>query len=125
MPATRLRIVLADDERDTILTLSALLEDEGHDVKAFDNGREALHAVLHSDPDVAILDVAMPGLNGWDVAREIRMVSGGARPLLIGVSGRHLMRAHKIFADMLGFNHYLTKPCAPAALMALLAPLAR
>lgn len=125
MPATRLRIVLADDERDTILTLSALLEDEGHDVKAFNNGREALDAVLHSDPDVAILDVAMPGLNGWDVAREIRMVSGGARPLLIGVSGRHLMRAHKIFADMLGFNHYLTKPCAPEALMALLAPLAR
>jgi DNA-binding response OmpR family regulator len=59
------------------------------------------------------------------VAREIRMVSGGARPLLIGVSGRHMTRAHKIFANMLGFNHYLTKPWAPDALNALLAPLAR
>ena len=115
-----LRIVLADDEPDIILTLTALLRDEGHDVKGFNNGREALAAVLSLDPDVVILDVAMPGLTGWDVARHIRKLIGGARPLLIAVSGRHKTRGEKIFADMVGFNHYLTKPYPPDALLALL-----
>jgi two-component system, chemotaxis family, CheB/CheR fusion protein len=120
-----LRIVLADDERDTVLTLTALLRDEGHDVRGFTNGREALAAVLNLDPDVVILDVAMPGLDGWDVARQIRVQSGGARPLLIAMSGRYSTRGHKIFADMVGFNHYLTKPCALDALVELLRRLTR
>jgi two-component system CheB/CheR fusion protein len=118
-----LRIVLADDERDTVFTLSELLRAEGHYVKGFNTGREALAAALDSDPDVVILDVAMPGLNGWDVAREIRTRSGGARPLLIAMSGRYMARGHEIIADMVGFNHYLTKPCPPDALMAVLRPL--
>ena len=121
----RLRILVADDERDFVLTLTALLRDEGHDVKGFNNGRDVLAAVADLDPDVVILDVAMPGLNGWDVAREIRMLSGGARPLLIAVSGRYMKRADKILADMMGFNHYLTKPCEPDALVTLLASLTR
>lgn len=116
-----LRIVVADDEHDTVMTLKELLHDEGHEVLAAHNGRSAVEAVRHFDPDVVILDIAMPDVSGWDVAREIREARGLGRPLLIAISGRYKQEADKLLGRIAGFQHYLVKPYDTQALLALLA----
>jgi len=118
-----LRILVADDDRDSVLTLLMLLRDEGHDVRGVYSGRQVMGQVLDFDPDAVLLDIAMPDLSGWEVARTIRARRGAERPLLIGISGEYKQGADKVLAQILGFDHYLVKPYAPADLLALLAPL--
>lgn len=69
-----------------------------------------------------LLDIAMPELSGWEVARTIRARRGADRPLLIGIRGEYRQGADRVLAQTLGFDHYLVKPYAPADLLALLAP---
>ena len=57
----RLRVLIADDERDTVLTLTAILEDAGHEAKGVHDARAALGAIADFDPDVVLADIAMPG----------------------------------------------------------------
>jgi CheY-like chemotaxis protein len=120
----RLRVVVIDDEPDTVLMLLTLLRDEGYEAEGFASGRAALDSLRAYDPDVVISDVSMPIVNGWDIAREVRRIMGESRPTLIGISGHYVRTADKILAELAGFNYYLTKPYDPNALMALLAPLA-
>ena len=115
-----LRVLVADDERDTVTTLAALLREEGYEVRSAQNGREAIAVVAEFDPDVAILDIAMPGMTGWDVARAVRK-GDEDRPLLIAISGQYVKGADKALAQMTGFNYYLVKPCDPNVLLTLLA----
>lgn len=118
-----LRIVIADDERDTVLTLMMLLGEEGHEVRGVYTGRQVLDAVRSFDPDVVVLDIAMPDLSGWEVARTIRTQSDGKRRLLIGMSGEYMNSVDKLLATVVGMDHYLLKPCSPDRLLALLEPL--
>ena len=121
--ARALRIVVAEDDADAAMTLVAILRDEGYEVVRVQNGRRAVEAARHFDPDAMILDIGMPEMNGWDAARTIREERGERRPLLIAVSGIFTKSADRFLADMAGFNHYLTKPYDPQALLSLLAPL--
>ena len=122
--ATRaLRIVIADDDPDMVLTLSTLLQDEGHEVREVYSGRNVMGSVIDFDPDVVLLDIGLPGPSGWEVAGEIRRRCGSERPTLIGISGQYREGADRILSQILGFNHYLVKPCAPADLLKLLAQL--
>jgi two-component system, OmpR family, response regulator len=122
--ATRaLRIVIADDDPDMVLTLSTLLQDEGHEVREVYSGRHVMGNVIDFDPDVVLLDIGLPGPSGWEVAGEIRRRCGTERPMLIGISGEYREGADRILSQILGFNHYLLKPCAPADLLKLLAGL--
>ena len=116
-----LRVLVADDDRDTVLTLMMLLRDEGHEVRGVYSGRQVMGHVLDFDPDAVLLDIAMPELSGWEVARTIR-ARRADRPLLIGISGEYKQGSDRVLAQILGFNHYLVKPYAPAELLALLAP---
>jgi DNA-binding response OmpR family regulator len=117
-----LRVLVADDDRDSVLTLMMLLRDEGHEVRGVYSGRQVMGHVLDFDPDVVLLDIAMPELSGWEVARTIRARRGADRPMLIGISGEYKQGSDRVLAQILGFNHYLVKPYAPAELLALLAP---
>jgi CheY-like chemotaxis protein len=121
-----IRVLIADDERDTVLTLAALLRDEGYDTKGAYSGQDALVAIGAYDPHVIIADIAMPQRNGWDIAREVRSIRSGKRrdrPLLIGISGIYNKGADRVLANMAGFNHFLSKPFDPNALLRLLPPL--
>jgi len=120
----RLRILVADDERDQVMTLALLLADEGHDVREVYRGSEVLRVVRDFDPDVALIDIGMPGMTGYDAAREIRQVLGGTRPLLVAVTGWK-QSSDRILAKLAGFDHHLAKPFDPRALLALIEPLAR
>ena len=121
-PRKELRILIADDDRDAALTLMTLLRDEGHDVRAVHRGRQALDAVAEFQPDVVLLDIALAELSGWEVARAIK---GRYRkhPLIVGISGEYKSRSDSILSEIIGFDHYLTKPYAIADLVALIAPL--
>jgi CheY-like chemotaxis protein len=117
--AKRLRVVIADDDRDAVMTLSALLEHEGHEVREVYRGSEVLRMVRDFDPDVALLDISMPGMTGYDVAREIRQVFGERRPTLVAVTGWK-KTSDRILAQIAGFDHHLAKPFEPEALLDLL-----
>lgn len=118
-----LRIVVVDDDPDSVLTLSMLLRDEGHDIREVYSGRHVMGSVIDFDPDVVVLDIGLPGLTGWEVAREIRRRCGNNRPTLIGISGEYREGADRVLSQILGFDHYLVKPYAPADLLKLLAQL--
>jgi len=115
-----LRIIVADDHKDTVVTLKTILDDEGHDVMAAYNGVQVLRAVSEFRPDVVILDLAMPGLDGYEIAKEIRERFGAFHPLLIAITGLYNTGRDQIVSKIAGFDHHLAKPCDPAELLALL-----
>jgi CheY-like chemotaxis protein len=119
-----LRILVADDERDQVATLALLLIDEGHEVREVYRGSEVLRMVRDFDPDVALIDIGMPGMTGYDVAREIRQLFGASRPLLIAITGWK-QSSDRILAKLAGFDHHLAKPFDPNGLLALIEPLAQ
>lgn len=120
-----LRIVLADDDRDTVEMLSIILRDEGHVVHGVYTGKEVLPAVRTLNPDAVILDIAVPGLSGYAVAQEIRYsFTEARRPMLIAISGMWKDQPDKRVAHQVGFDAHLLKPCDPSELLGLLAPLA-
>ena len=82
-----LRIVIADDDPDTVRTLAAILQDEGHEIYGFGTGREALAAARLYSADAMIVDIQMPDMTGYDIARQAR-AHLAKTPLLIAVSGR-------------------------------------
>jgi two-component system, chemotaxis family, CheB/CheR fusion protein len=117
----KLRVLVADDNRDEVLTLSALVEGEGHEVRSVLNGRDVLEALRAFQPDVVLLDIGMPDRNGYDLAREIISRYGDERPRLIAVTGWK-KPSDRILAKLAGFDHHVAKPYDPQALLELLAP---
>lgn len=122
-PLRSLRILVADDDRDAVLTLSTVLQDEGHSVLEVYRGDAVLHLVRKYQPDAVLLDIGMPGLTGFEIARQLRDELRRACPMLIAVTAWGQARAKEI-GRLSGFNHYLVKPYATQDLLALLEPLA-
>jgi CheY-like chemotaxis protein len=117
-----LRILVVDDDRDTVLTLSAILEAQGHVVHSVQTGAEALKAVGFFRPDAVVLDISVPGISGYGVAQAVRhSFTEIRRPLMIAISGMWKEQADQRIARQVGFDHYLVKPCDPAELLRLLA----
>jgi DNA-binding response OmpR family regulator len=120
--ARALRVLVADDERSIADSLERLLVLEGHEVRVAYDGAEVLSAARRFDPEVAILDIDMPKLGGYDVARALRARHSGI--VLVALTGWK-QGTDKIFARMAGFDHHFGKPCDPRALTDLLATLAQ
>jgi DNA-binding response OmpR family regulator len=115
-----MRILVADDERDIALTLAHVLRDEGHEVCTAYDGVEVLQAAQWFGPEVAILDIGMPQVGGYDVARALRARYRGV--VLIALTGwKH--RIDKILARIAGFDHHFGKPCDPRRIIELLSTL--
>ena len=120
-----LRILVADDDRDTSDSLAAILRDEGHEVSTVLRGDEVLGVERLMRPDALIIDISMPGMSGYAVAREVRDRHGDAAPLLIAISGVWTRSSEQMLGRAVGFDHYLLKPCAPGEIIALLDAFAR
>jgi CheY-like chemotaxis protein len=116
------RVLVADDNRDAVLMLAALLDDEGHQVEGVYQSLDVLPAMRSFRPDVVVLDIKMPGMNGYDLARTICSRYGEARPMLIAVSGHFKRGPDQMLAQIAGFDHFFPKPCDPNALLSLLRP---
>ncbi|MEP7244358.1 MAG: response regulator [Gammaproteobacteria bacterium] len=117
-PAGR-RVLIADDNRDAAESLAMLLQMEGHEVSVAQDGPEAVILFAQVQPEYAILDIGMPGLNGYEVARRMRRDARGRTLHLIAVTGWG-QQADKELAFAAGFDHHFTKPLEPDKLIALL-----
>jgi DNA-binding response OmpR family regulator len=115
-----MKILVADDNRDAVSSLTALLEDEGHDVRGVYRSSDVLGAENAFRPDVVILDLQMPDISGYDLARWLRSRHPRRCPLLIAVSGAFTRPADEQLSRANGFHHYLAKPYSLGELLPLL-----
>jgi PAS domain S-box-containing protein len=124
-PATRrLRVLIADDNRDSAESLGMLLEMSGHEVQLAHDGSQALGLAAEKRPDVALLDIGMPGMDGYEVAMNIRKAAWGSDMTLIAITGWG-QEDNKRLARNAGFDHHLTKPMDSAVLESILAKVER
>ena len=114
--ARSLRVVVADDNEDSCEMLKYLLTQEGHTVVTAADGDEAFAAMTTNKPDVGVLDVSMPGLNGYSLARKLREHESTASTFLIALSGLG-QPEDKASAIAAGFNHHFTKPVEMSSLL--------
>jgi CheY-like chemotaxis protein len=117
------RILVVDDNRDAADSLTMMLTMMGHDIQNAYDGLEAVQAAAAFRPNVVLLDIGLPKMNGYEAARHIRQQPWGRPMTLIAVTGwgQEEDRRRALAA---GCDEHLTKPVDPAALEKLLAALA-
>lgn len=113
------RVLVADDNLDASETLALLLRFDGYEVHVAHDGLEAIELFERMQPDVAILDIGMPGLSGHEVARRIRAKNTGRTVTLIALTGWG-QKADKDRAAESGFDFHFTKPVEPERLSELI-----
>ena len=107
--AEGVRILIVEDNPDSRSMLQALLELDGFQVAAAENGTEGLQAVRSHRPDVALIDIGLPGLDGYQVARQIRLDPANDRIRLIALTGYGRPEDHEKVIEA-GFDAHLVKP---------------
>jgi CheY-like chemotaxis protein len=118
----RFRILVVDDNHDSALSLAMLLSIMGHDTRTAHDGESALSMAESFLPDVVLLDIGLPKLNGYEVAQRIRETGWGASMFLIAVTGWGQDEDRERSSEV-GLNVHMVKPVEPAALEKLLAEL--
>jgi len=118
------RALVVDDDPGLLGLLTRLLELEDLDVTAVSSGEAALAAARDERPDLAILDVNLPGLSGYEVCRALRELYGPALPIVF-VSGARTEPYDRVAGLLLGADDYLVKPFAPDELLARVRALLR
>ncbi|MFL9905719.1 response regulator [Paraburkholderia sp. RL17-337-BIB-A] len=114
------RLLLVDDNQDALLSLGLLLELEGHNVTTASNGRDAIRLMTEVRPEVAIVDVGMPDVDGFDVARAVRSERSLDNITLVALTG-YAAESDKSRALAAGFDYHLTKPLSLEKLQYILA----
>jgi CheY-like chemotaxis protein len=114
-----LRILVVDDVQASAKTLTLMLQAIGQDVSMINDGRHALEWIRTHRPDVVFLDIGMPGMNGYDVARQIRSDSEYQNLFLVALTGYGQEEDRRLAVEA-GFNHHLIKPTSIEALEQLL-----
>ncbi|GAB3726429.1 hypothetical protein GCM10028862_01710 [Luteimonas pelagia] len=118
-----LRVLLVDDNADAANTLSLALEVAGYTVAVAEDGRGALERAVEFQPEVAVLDIGLPGMNGYELARALRGALPGQDLVLIALTGYGQPEDRKLARDA-GFHAHLLKPVDVAHLCALVDSLA-
>lgn len=113
------RILIVDDNEDSAVTLSVLFEMSGDETQTADDGLKAVAAAETFRPDVALLDIGLPGLNGYEVAQAIRAQPWGATMVLIALTGWGQDEDRKK-SKAAGFDAHMVKPVDHEALLKLL-----
>jgi CheY-like chemotaxis protein len=114
-------ILIVEDNPDARDALRVLLELEGHAVEAAGEGQEALELARAKDPDIALVDIGLPGIDGYEIARRVR-ARDARRPILIALTG-YGQPEDRQRATEAGFDDMLVKPVDPGALADMLASL--
>ncbi|KQQ97517.1 hypothetical protein ASF77_06175 [Massilia sp. Leaf139] len=108
-PVAPRRIVIVDDNRDAGASLASALEARGHGIALFDDAQSLLDAAELGPVDAYILDIGLPGIDGYQLARRLRQNAGGAQALLVALTGYG--QAHDFtLSKAAGFDHHLVKP---------------
>ena len=119
-----LRILVVDDNRDAAESLATLLNLSGHAVDTASDGLLALQSAEQLRPDVVLMDIGMPKLNGYDAARRIREAPWGKGMTLVAISGWN-QSSDRESSKEAGFDAHLVKPVEFAALEAILAQVSK
>jgi signal transduction histidine kinase len=114
------RALVVDDNRDAAESLAMLLTLDGHAVEAVFSAEQALDRVVAFHPDVVLLDIGLPGMDGYEVARRVRALPGGEQVRLIALTGYGQTEDRRRALEA-GFNDHLVKPVEPARLAQSLA----
>jgi PAS domain S-box-containing protein len=120
VPKTRRRILIVDDNHDSAASLAMLLELDGHETKTAYDGLEAIEVAGSFHPDVTLLDIGLPTLNGYEVCRRLRQHPWGRDMLLVAVTGLGQEQDRQAAREA-GFDAHLVKPVSPETLARLLA----
>jgi PAS domain S-box-containing protein len=120
IPLTRRKILVVDDNVDAVESLALLLRLDGHDVRSACDGASALAAAQADPPEVAILDLGMPGMDGFELARQLRSLPGTKDALLVALTGWAQADDRRRCRDA-GFDGHLPKPVDCDALRQFLA----
>ncbi|MDB5869273.1 MAG: putative histidine kinase, hybrid [Polaromonas sp.] len=121
VPAQKpLRVMIVDDNIDAAEMLAMFLQASGHEALVEYGARQALERARRESPDVCLLDIGLPEMNGNELAQRIRAQPETARTVLIAVTG-YSQEQDRQTALTAGFNHYLVKPLDPTKLVTLLA----
>ncbi len=115
-----LRVLVVDDNVDTTESLEMLLRDSGYDVRTAPDGPTALATALDYQPNVAMLDIGLPGLDGFEVAKRLRQQPLLQKVVLIAMTG-YGKDSDRQLAQEAGFDHYLVKPARFEQLQKILA----
>jgi PAS domain S-box-containing protein len=116
-PSPRKRIVIVDDNRDALESLATLLRLSGHDVIVANDGPTGVRVVEETKPDIALLDIGLPGMSGYEIARKLR--DAGCTVRLAAVTGYGTPEDRERSREA-GFDHHFVKPIDPASLERLL-----
>jgi len=119
---SRFKILVVDDNHDSALSLAMMLSIMGHDTRTAHDGESALATAETFLPDVVLLDIGLPKLNGYEVAQRIRGNAWGASMYLIAITGWGQEEDRQRSREV-GLNLHMVKPVEPAALEELLASL--
>ncbi|WP_437949613.1 response regulator [Sorangium sp. So ce296] len=119
-PASTRRILVVEDNPDVAESLVMLLQALGHEVAMARSGPEALEAAPAFLPDVVLLDIGLPGMDGYEVARQLRRQPELERALLVALSG-YGQDEDRRRSRAAGFDHHLVKPVSRAVLQPLIA----
>lgn len=114
-----LRILIVDDNRDSASTLSMLLRRLGHQTLTAFDGEEAVATARGFSPEVVLLDIGLPKLNGYEVCRWIRAQNSSHRIVIIAQTGWGQEETKQKTRDA-GFDHHMVKPVDPTALLRIL-----
>jgi CheY-like chemotaxis protein len=115
----RLRVLIVDDNRDWVDTMADVLTTDGHIVKGIYSAATIAPDCIEFQPDVVLMDIRMPGRDGWAAALEIRSLFREKPLTLIAVSGQYPQGVHKDWLKASGFDYFLIKPADPNVLLQL------
>jgi len=114
---TSLRVLLVEDNEDTALYIATALVQQGHEVTVARDGPSALETAVSFRPDAILLDLGLPGMDGYEVARRLRQTDGLKDTLVAAVTG---YAANSKGTDAGLFDYYVNKPVWPEKLYALI-----
>jgi CheY-like chemotaxis protein len=114
-----LRVLLVEDSTDTAFSYQMLLQLKGLEVRAALDGPHALESARAFNPDVVLLDIALPGMDGWEVARQLQAACTGKPPFLIAITG-YGRPEDRQKSEEAGIHLHLIKPVNPQMLVGLL-----
>jgi signal transduction histidine kinase len=114
-----LNVALVEDNDDVRLLMGEVLESWGHEVRQAATGAVGVDLILSQQPDIAFIDIGLPDMDGYELARQIRSALGAKKPLLVALSG-FSQRRDRERASHAGFDDHLAKPASPADLKRLL-----
>ena len=115
-----MRVLVVEDHADTTESMAVLLRLHGHEVDVAPDGPTALRIAAQNPPDVALLDIGLPGMDGFEVARRLQEQAADKMPLLVAVTG-YGQEEHRRRSKQAGIDLHLLKPVDPEELKKLLA----